>query len=190
MAFLHRVSLALALLLFSVAPMAAQTSVPTQSSGTQITTTAPVSSETTISIGTIAGQALTWAATAFTGSVGLVLTAWLVRLFKLAGIQATDQLRARLQEIIVNGLNTVTAALAERMRGRDPVVVKNAVVAETVRYVQAHGAETIQALGLDVQGAKAVEAIKARIETAITDPLTPTPAVLDPSVLPPHPVVR
>ena len=76
-----------------------------QAAQTTVNTTAPVTTETTISIGTLAGQVFMWAATAFSGVVGTVLTAWLIRLFKLAGIQATDALRSRLQEIVVkNGV--------------------------------------------------------------------------------------
>ena len=178
MTLLHRMALAVALFLFAVAPLSAQTAVPTQTPTTQITTTAPVTSDTTISVGTIAGQVLTWAATAFTLSVGSVLTAWLIRLSKLAGIQGVDLLRSRLQEVIVNGLNLITAATVERLKGQAPIVIKNAVVADTVRYVQAHAAETINDLGLNPVSGPAVEAIKARIETAIADPTVPTPAVL------------
>ncbi len=149
-----------------------------------VTTTGPVSSETKISVGTIAGEVLTWIAAAFSAPIGGLLVLWLYRLFKFAGIQATDALRARLQEIVVNGLNAGATAVSERLRGKGQVEVKNAVVASAVLYAQDHGAETIKALGLDPKSGAAIEAIKARIETAIADPIMPTPAVLDAGAVP------
>ena len=58
-------------------------------------------------------------------------------------------------------------------------MAQDAIVAQAVAYTQEHGAETIKALGLDPQSGAAVEAIKAHIETAIADPMVPTPKVLD-----------
>lgn len=144
-----------------------------------ITTTAPVTSETTISVGTLAGQVLSWAAAVFSVPVGALLSAWLWRLFQLAGVNATDALRARLQEMVVNGLNASAKAAEGSLEGRGKVVVKNQVVAGAVNYVQQHGAETLKQLGVDPYSNAAVDAIKARIETAIADPMTPTPKVLD-----------
>lgn len=144
-----------------------------------VTTTGAVTSETNISVGTIAGQVLTWAATAFGSVLATVFAAWGVRLFKLAGVQMTDAARDRLQQIILNGLNAGAKAEEGNLAGRGQVEIKNAVVQQAVAYTQNHGAETIKALGLDPQSGAAVEAIKARIETAVNDPTTPTPAVLD-----------
>lgn len=144
-----------------------------------VTTTGPVSSNTTISVGTLGGQVLTWLAAAFGSVLASVFTAWGIRLFKLAGVQISDAARARLQEIILNGLNAGAKQVSQDLDGKAPVQVKNAVVAQAIAYTQAHGAESIKALGLDPQSGEAVEAIKARIETAIADPTVPTPAVLD-----------
>jgi hypothetical protein len=145
-----------------------------------IATTGPVQSETTISVGTLAGQVLQWLAAAFGVPIGGLLAAWLYRLFKLAGVQVADGLRSKLQEIIVNGINAGAKNATEQMQGKDQITIKNAVVQQAIAYTQAHGAETIKALGLDPQSGTTVEAIKARIETAINDPMTPTPAILDP----------
>jgi hypothetical protein len=93
----------------------------------------------------------------------------------------SDAARARLQEIIVNGLNVGAAQATKDLAGRDPITIKNETVAQAVAYAQAHGADAIKQLGLDPKSGAAVEAIKARIETAIADPAVPTPAVLDPS---------
>lgn len=158
-------------------PLLAQTAAPV----TQNTVTSaggPVTAETTISVGTLAGQVLTWAATAFGSLLATIFAAWGVRLFKLAGQDLSASARARLQEIILNGLNIGAQAAAKNLAGRDPVVVKDAVVAQAIAYTQTHGADTIKALGLDPHNGTAVEAIRARIETAIADPNVPTPEVL------------
>jgi hypothetical protein len=52
--------------------------------------------------------------------------------------------------------------------------VKSQVISDAIAYTQEHGKDTIKALGLDASDPKAVEAIRARIQTAIIDPLTPT----------------
>lgn len=149
-----------------------------------VQTTGPVSSETTISVGTLAGQVLTWAATAFGSVLATVFAAWGVRLFKLAGVQMTDAMRDRLQEIILNGLNAAAQQEAQSLTGKGKVEVKEAIVANAIAYTQSHGAATITALGLDPKSGDAVEAIKARIATAINDPNIPTPAALGPAVTP------
>jgi hypothetical protein len=145
-----------------------------------VTTTGPVSSQTSISIGTLAGQVLTWAATAFGSLLATIFAAWGVRLFKLAGVQMTDAARDRLQAIILNGLNSGAEQVSHDLAGKGQVDVKNAVVAKAVEYAQAHGADTIKQLGLDPKSGAAVEVIKARVETLIADPGVATPAVLDP----------
>lgn len=147
-------------------------------------TEAPAS-DLTISLGTIAGQVLTWIAAAFAVPLGAIATGWLLRLFKLSGVQVTDAMKDQLQNIVVNGLNAAAARNAEALKGQNQIVVKNQIVADAVRYAQEHGAETIKALGLDPKSGEAVEAIKARIETALNDPATPTPPVITPpQVLP------
>lgn len=136
--------------------------------------------DTTLSIGTIAGQVLTWIAAAFSVPIGTVLTVWLYRLMVFAGVQVTEAMRAQLQTVVVNGLNAAAANVTDRLKGANPIVLKNAIVKDAIEYTQTHGAETIKALGLDPQSGAAVEAIKARIETAIVDPTVPTPPVITP----------
>lgn len=184
LAFGCAIAIALACLIFpDILAHAQQTQIP----GTQITTTAPVTSDTTISIGTLAGQVLTWIAAAFSVPIGGYAMSWMAKGAKLAGVELTAGLRAQLQSTIVNGLNAAAAATAERTRGQGTIAIKSAIVADAVKYTQAHAAETIKALGLDPHSGEAVEAIKARIETAIADPATPTPAAISPGGPPVYP---
>ena len=160
---------------------AVATTPPGAATQNTVTTTGPVNSNTTISVGTLAGEVLTWAAAAFGSVLATVFTAWGVRLFKLAGVQISDAARDRLQQIILNGLNSAAKEEAQNLAGKAPVEIHNDVVAKAVAYTQAHGADAIKTLGLDPKNGAAVEAIKARIETAIADPTVPTPAILDPA---------
>lgn len=178
--------LAAALVLALIAPDVSWAQAATQ---TTVNTTAPVSSETTISIGTLAGQVLTWIMAAFAPLIGSLIAALLWRMLGRLGIEATDALRTRLQEIIVNGLNSAAKIADEKMKGRSAIDIKSNIIAATVIYTQAHGSETMKALGLDPHSGAAVEAIKARIETAVADPASPTPAVMNPPAPLPTPVV-
>jgi hypothetical protein len=144
-----------------------------------VATTGPVTSTTTISVGDLAGQVLTWAATAFGSVLATVFAAWGIRLFRLAGVQITDQARDRLEQIILNGLNNAAANVTRDIAGKGTVEVKDAVVQQAIAYAQSHGADAIKQLGLDPKSGAAVEAIKARIATAVADPSVPTPVVLN-----------
>lgn len=160
--------------------------IPPATTQNTITTTAPVSSETTISVGTLAGQVLTWLASAFGLTLTTMGTLVLKRWFSTLGLQMTQQMSDQLDKTLLNGLNIAAAAAAQALDGKSKVEVKNEVVAGAVAYAQDHRAETIQALGLDPKSGKAVEALNARIATLISDPTSPTPAVLN-DAKPPQP---
>jgi hypothetical protein len=144
-----------------------------------IATTGPVTSTTTISVGDLAGQVLTWAATAFGSILATVFAAWGIRLFKMAGVQISDAARDRLQAVLLNGLNNAALNVSRDLAGKGQVEVKDAVVAQAVAYTQAHAADTIKQLGLDPNNGATVEALKARIATMVADPSIPTPPVLN-----------
>jgi hypothetical protein len=155
----------------------AQTAAPaTQNT---VTTTGPVTSDTTISVGTWAGQALMWVLSVFAVPIGTLATAVLWQALKRIGVSLSDASRARLQELVINGLNLGAAKAAQAMAGKLPVDIKSAAVNHAIAYVQAHGVDELHQLGIDPQSNIAVDAIKARIETAITDVNTPTPKSLD-----------
>lgn len=162
-------------------PAPAGTQAATQNT---ITTTGPVTSTTKIETGTLAGQAILWVGSVFGTTIGAALTALILRMMKNAGFAGSEMLRQKLQDMIVNGLNAGAQAAADKLKNKGDIDVKNAVVASTVEYVQAHGADTLKQLGIDPNSNAAVEAIKARIETAINDPASPTPPALDPAAAP------
>lgn len=162
-----------------VQPSSAPSQTETAPAVTQNTVTAPITSNTAISVGDLAGQVLTWAVTAFGSLIATIFAAWGIRLFKLAGVQITDAARDRLQQIILNGLNNAAQNVTHDIAGKGQVDVKDAVVQQAVAYAQAHGADAIKQLGLDPTSGAAVEAIRARIATAVADPSVPTPKVLN-----------
>lgn len=130
-------------------------------------------------LGEYLGDVLEYIATFFGTVISTLVVAWLSRVFKNAGIQVTDQLRDRLQELVVNGVNLAAAEAADKLKGKGEIDVKNQLLARTVTYVQDHGADTLKKLGVDPKDPKFVEAVQARIEAAVNNPATPTPPVLD-----------
>lgn len=155
---------------------------PVAATQNTITTTGPVTSDTVISLGTLAGQVLTWVTSLFVASVGALLSAWIARAFRNAGVDFTDSMRSRLQEMVVHGLNLGAATATAGMAGKAQIDIKNQAIDTAVRYVREHGAQELKALGVDPMSNIAVDAIKARIQTAITDANSPTPKILDPVV--------
>lgn len=135
----------------------------------------------TVNVGLFGSQIIAWLVTTFGGVISLAVSAWIVTLIQKMRIQATETLRARFQQIILSGLSIGAAKAQETLRADAPKIeIKNEAAATAVQYVQAHGAETAKKLGLDVQSADAVEAIKANIEKMVNDPAIATPASISP----------
>lgn len=140
-----------------------------------------------VHFGPILKEVIKWTAAAFGTALAATATAALYKVFSYFGVQTTESQRNQLQGIIVNGLNDA-ATKAEAAVVANPkldVDVKQKIVSDAIDYAQKHGADTIKALGLDPNSGEAVEAIKARIATAIADPNTPTPSALDKQPLAP-----
>lgn len=163
-------------------PAPAPVAVPAPSAGTTITTTAPVNSDTTVSVGTIAGQVLTWILAAFAVPIGGFVVLVLSKFAAGVGFSLDDARRARLQEIVVTGLHAGAAVLTRNFDGKIPINLKSTLLANTVRYVQEHGADTLKALGLDPTSPEAVAAIQARAERALADPAVPVAVSPAPTV--------
>lgn len=151
---------------------------------TLVETSAPVTSTTVVKGGNVAAEIIQWLQVAFGTTIGAAVLWAISRGLGLMGIKATDMQKAQLQAIIVNGLNAGAAKAQASLRDNRALDIssKNQIVNDAIAYTQAHGAETIKALGLDAKSGDAVEAIKARIETALNDPNTPTPPVITPQL--------
>lgn len=135
-----------------------------------------VSPMQTINGGTLLSEVINWLAVAFGTVLAGLGTLLVIRVRAYFGILTTDAQKAALQEIAVNAVNSA-AAKAEQSVKDNPnlqINVKSAVAQDAVSYVQAHGADIIKSLGLDPNSGDAVDAIRARVATAMNSPETPT----------------
>jgi len=134
----------------------------------------PVTSTTVVQGGDVLSQVIEWAKVVFGGLFATAFVAAVFRGLSYLSVVTTDAMKNQLQDIVVNGLNDAAAKAEAAVGGKFNVDVKNQVMADAVRYTQAHGAPLIKSLGLDPNSGEAVTAIRARIQTAIVDPLVPT----------------
>lgn len=141
------------------------------------TATPPAS---TVSVGTLAGEILTWAAAAFSVPVGGLLTLWLTRLFKSAGLEVTKQMSDQLNTVLVNGLNDAATNGAKLTSGKINLAIKDPIIASAIQYAIDRKPDTLKALGLDPNDGETVKVLRARIATLAQDPAVPTPAAVAP----------
>jgi hypothetical protein len=149
-----------------------------------------VSPVQTINGGTLLSEVINWLAVAFGTVLAGLGTLLVIRVRAYFGILTTDAQKAALQEIAVNAVNSA-AAKAEQAVKDNPnlqINVKSAVAQDAVSYVQAHGADIIKSLGLDPNSGDAVDAIKARVATAMNSPATPS--IIDNKVVAPAEVSK
>lgn len=157
-------------------PVTTQTTTKTQ------TATEPSQVTTTVKGGNLLADVVQWFWLAFGTVMTGAIMALLYKVFGYFGIQIQGEQRAQLQAVVVNGLNSAAAKAQASLRDTDKldISLKGQIVADAIEYTQAHAPETIKALGLDPRSGDAVEAIRARIETALNDPKTPTPPAITP----------
>lgn len=170
MSFRNKITVALALCVVATSAHA-QTSAPSVVHG-----------------GQILADVVAWGGAAFGTALAAVATAGVYRLLQWMGIQVTDGQKAQLQAVVVNGLNAAAARAQTGLKSNAAldIGVQSQVVNDAVRYAQDHAADTIKALGLDPESGQAVEAIRARIATAIVDPSAPTNPVITPAAVQPR----
>jgi hypothetical protein len=115
------------------------------------------------SIGTWIADLLGSLVAIFGSVIATFLTKWVMAVAKKAGIEASQAMSDKLDQIINNGLHNGAVNLQHDLNGKLNVQVKNDVIAQAVTYTQAHGAETIKDVsGLDTNDPKVVEALQAR----------------------------
>lgn len=138
--------------------------------------------------GQILSDIVAWGATAFGTVIAAVVTAGVYKFLQWMGIQVTDSQKTQLQAVVVNGLNAAASRAQTGLKSNTAldISVQSQVVNEAVRYAQDHAADTIKALGLDPESGQAVEAIRARIATAIVDPTAPTNPAITPAAVQPR----
>lgn len=125
---------------------------------------APAAEATTsFSIGTWIADLLGGLMAIFGSVIATFLTKWVMAVAKKAGVDATQAMSDRLDQIIENGLHAGATDLGRDLKGKLNVETKNQVIANAVTYAQDHGAETVKSIsGLDINDPKTVEALQAR----------------------------
>jgi hypothetical protein len=146
-----------------------------------VRTTGPVSSETTISVGTLAGQALEWVTAVAAVPVSGVLTACLIRAFKLIGVTITPALSAKADEMLLHMMSQAAAELKPALAGKGQIAVKNAILSRTIELASEHHLDDLKAIGIDPTRDATVAAVRigGRLEAMINNPDIATPKVLD-----------
>lgn len=156
------------------------TATGTTAPGTVVTTTGDVTSDTRISIGTYAGQALMWVVTVFAVPLAGLLVGIFYRILKGVGFSLDEAWRKRLESAVVNGINATAPKLAGMAQGRLSVDVKSKLVKDVIDYLATHVPDTLAKLNIDVTTPAGQAVIAGRVEKALNDPTVPTP----PSVTP------
>lgn len=132
---------------------------------------------TLISLGSYAGEVLLWLAAAFSVPVGALLTAWLIRLFRAAGLEVTHQMSEQLNKVLVNGLNDAAQNGAKLANSKINVHVSDPIVASAIQYTLERMPDTVKALGMNPEDGETVKVLRSRIATLVADPKEPTPAI-------------
>lgn len=113
--------------------------------------------DTTFSFGALAGQVLSWMAVVIAPVIATLLGNWLVKLAAKVKVDIKDADRARIQEIVENGIKWGAAKLNILLNGSVTPANKAAIIKAVVtEYLPEKGAETVKALGGDVTDAKAM----------------------------------
>jgi hypothetical protein len=128
-----------------------------------ISTTGPVTSSTTISAGTLAGQVLMWISVVAVPVISKFIVAWLIALAKKAGVETSQVMSERLDQMIENGLHSGASTAQADLTGKLNIDVKNDVIRSAVQYAQTHAVDTIKNLtGADPTDPKVIETLQAR----------------------------
>lgn len=126
----------------------------------------------TVMLGDYAGAALEWMLPILAPVIAAFLVDALIKLRQMLGQTTNDAQRDKLQQMTENAVNLAGHQLNHDLAGKLPLQSRNEIMAMATDYVQAHGSETIKALGLDPTDPKAVEAIKGRIATVLENKAT------------------
>lgn len=123
----------------------------------------------TLLLGDYASAALEWLLPILAPVLAAFMVDALIKLRGYLGQSTSDAQRDKLQQMTENAVNLALHEGAHNLAGKMPVEVNSQVMARAVDYVQAHGADTLKALGVDPTSPSAVEAIKGRVATILAN---------------------
>jgi hypothetical protein len=122
-----------------------------------------------------ANAALQWMLPIIAPILAALIADLIIKVRAYFGQQTTDTQRDRIQQMAENGVNLAAHKLnVAASTGHLPT--KEQLMAEAVDYVQAHGTDTLKALGMDPTDAKTVDAIKGRVATILAQKQTDSAA--------------
>ena len=129
----------------------------------------PAEPATSVSLGSWIADLLGSLVAVFGSVIATFLTKWVMAVAKTAGVNATQAMSDRLNDIIARGLHDGALRLGEDITGRLNVQVKSEIVAQAVAYAQAHGADTVKNLvGVDIHDPMVIQALQARAATVLS----------------------
>lgn len=124
---------------------------------------------TSVSLGSWIADLLGSLVAVFGSVIATFLTKWVMAVAKTAGVNATQAMSDRLNDIIARGLHDGALRLGQDITGRLNVQVKSQIVAQAVAYAQAHGADTVKNLvGVDIHDPMVIQALQARAATVLS----------------------
>jgi hypothetical protein len=127
---------------------------------------APAEPTASFSIGTWIADLLGALVAVFGTAIGTFVTKWVMAVAKKAGIDATQAMSDRLDQIITNGLHSGAAQLGHDITGKLNVQVKNQVIADAVTYAQTQASDMIKG---SVSDPKTVQALQARAAKVLSE---------------------
>jgi hypothetical protein len=129
----------------------------------------PAEPATSVSLGSWIADLLGSLVAVFGSVIATFLTKWVMAVAKTAGVNATQAMSDRLNDIIARGLHDGALRLGQDITGKLNVQVKSQIVAQAVAYAQTHGADTVKNLvGVDIHDPIVIEALQARAATVLS----------------------
>lgn len=143
---------------------------------TPVTTTTPVAVVTEAPKG-IASQAIDWLFAAVGATIAAAVAGFAGKVVQGIGFQLSEQRRARLQDLVHNGLALAAKEAGKALDNRLGGQGLDAILSRVVSYVNVQGGDTLKKLGMKPNSPEATEAIVARALRALEPNLPPPVAV-------------
>lgn len=143
----------------------------------------PSEPTTSATIGTWLGDLIAAMAAIFGPVIATFLTKWVIAVAKKAGVEASQAMADRLDQIITNGLHIGASEAQRDLTGKLNVEVKNKIIATAVAYAQTNGSKLIAGMAnpatteeLQARAAKVLSAIGPDAVLAMAPPVKIEPA--------------
>lgn len=117
---------------------------------------------TTISFGSFGGEILTYVVAGLAPVIAGCVINWLVKAAARLNVQIAEERRAKLQEMVENGIKAGAQKIGVALDGKLSIDVKSELIAGVVNdYLPQNAAETVKALGGNVHDTAAMTDVVA-----------------------------